>query len=102
MATAADVLDGEGNVRPEIVWSALDCPGYFAAMDDGFPPAVLGELAGELHVVVSAADSLIVFAWPLGVEGRKCFAGTAIATTEGGIVASAKATWIVLRPGREQ
>jgi hypothetical protein len=92
-----DTLDGEQNIRPEILWSALDCPGYFAAMGDRLRPAVLGELIGELHADVSADQPLIVYAWPMGVEGRKFYAGTAIATVDGGLVASAKSTWILLK-----
>jgi hypothetical protein len=92
-----DMLDGEGNIRTEILWSALDCPGYFAAVGDQLRPAVLGELIGELHTRVLGDQPLIVYAWPMGDEGRKFYAGTAIATAAGTVVASAKSTWILLK-----
>jgi len=92
---APDLLDDENNVRPEILWSALDCPGYFAAAGSTLRPAVLGELVAELHCAVPATDPLVVFAWPLGEEGRKIFAGAAISRA-GEIVASARSTWIAL------
>ena len=93
---APDLLDGANHVRPEILWSALDCPGYFAAMGGALRPALLGELTGELHRAVPADHPLVVFAWPLGVDGRKYFAGTAIARA-GEVVASARSTWIALK-----
>lgn len=94
---STDLLDAQGNIRPEILWSALDCPGYFAALGAQLRPALLGELAGELRGAVAGAQPLVVYAWPLGSEGRKYYAGTAIATTGGDIVACAKSTWIALK-----
>lgn len=93
----ADLLDDEQNIRAEILWAALDCPGYFAAMGDHLRAALLGELTGEIHTDVAGGQTLIVYAWPMGVDGRKYYAGTAIATADGVIVASAKSTWIVLK-----
>ena len=92
---AADLLDGNGNIRPEVLWSALDCPGYFAVLGEALSPALLGELVVDLHTVVPGHQPLVVYAWPLGVEGRKCYAGAAIATSAGEVVASARSTWIV-------
>jgi hypothetical protein len=92
-----DLLDENGDVLPEILWSALDCPGYFAAMGAQLRPAVLGELAGELPLKVRGAQSLLVYAWSIAEEGRKFQAGSAIATTDGEIVAHAKSTWIQLK-----
>lgn len=93
---AADLLDGQGNIRPEILWSALDCPGYFAAMNGMLRPALLGELAGELCKPVPGADPLVVFAWLIDQDGRKFHAGTAIARA-GEVVARARSTWIELK-----
>jgi hypothetical protein len=41
---------------------------------------------GEPHVVVG---------WPIGEEGRKRFAGSAIFTAGGGLCAYARSTWLV-------
>lgn len=92
-----DVLDSDGNVRPEIVWAALDCPGYFAAMQGELRPALLGELEGELRASVGGKEPLLVYSWPLGSEGRKYYGGTAIAHASGAILACSHSTWIVLR-----
>lgn len=93
----SDLLDEAGNIRPEYLWSALDCPGYFAAMREELHPALLGELLGKLHTQVAGTDALIVYAWPLGEDGRKFYGGTAIATAQGDVVASARSTWIALK-----
>jgi hypothetical protein len=93
----ADLLDDGGDIRPEIVWAALDCPGYFAAMGENIRPAVLGELDGELRAAVPGGHPLIVYSWPLGEYGRKLYAGTAIATAAGDILASSRSTWILLK-----
>lgn len=94
---AEDMLDAEGCVRAEIVWSALDCPGYFAAMGERLHPAVLGELLGELFAPIPGAAPLVVYAWPLGEDGRKFYAGTAIATADGEVLAASRSTWIQLK-----
>jgi hypothetical protein len=94
---AADTLDESGNVRPEIVWSALDCPGFFAAVGETLVPTLLGELSAELRAPVPGNDPLVVFSWPLGKEGRKLYGGVAIATQSGAVLACSHTTWIVLR-----
>lgn len=94
---AEDMLDARGIIRDEILWSALDCPGYFAAMGEDLRPALLGELTAELPSEVAGDQPLVVFAWPLGVDGRKFFAGTAIATAAGEVVACSRSIWIHLQ-----
>ena len=91
-----DFLDARGCIREEILWSALDCPGFFAGCGEELRPAVLGQLEGELREPVKGTDPLIVYAWPLGGEGRKIYAGTAIARQDGTVVACSHSTWIVL------
>ena len=60
-------------------------------------PAVLGELQLRILEKVSGNETLVVFAWPLGQEGRKLFAGTALATADGTVLACARSTWILLK-----
>ncbi len=92
-----DLLDDEGYIRPEILWSALDCPGYFAAMGENIRHAVLGELDANIISRVKGTQPLVVFAWPIEEDGRKLYAGTAIARTDGSLVAYSKSTWILLK-----
>jgi len=89
------LADGSGRLLPEFLWAALDCPGAFVLMPlpDG-KGIVLGELVAEITGAARSGDTLIACAWPIDVDGRKHFAGTAIFSTDGELVARAKATWI--------
>lgn len=94
---APDLLDEGGKIRTEIVWAALDCPGYFACMGDDIRPAVLGELRLDLSLPVQGGQALVVYSWPLGEDGRKLYAGAALADASGRVLARARSTWILLR-----
>ncbi len=94
---AADTLDADGQVRQEILWAALDCPGYFACMGAEPRAAVLGELTAQLLQPVAGDQELVVFGWPLGRDGRKRWSGTAVADSRGTVLAVARATWVELK-----
>ena len=93
---APDLLDDLGNVREEIIWSALDCPGFFAAVGESLLPTLLGELTVDIRAPVPGSEPLVVFAWPLGREGRKLYGGVAIANASGDILACSRSVWIAL------
>jgi hypothetical protein len=93
----ASLADAAGRVRPEFLWSALDCPGGFAAL----PPVagvavVLGELWAAIEGEVTAGEECVVAAWPLGVDGRKHSAASAVYGAGGRLVARARAVWIAV------
>jgi hypothetical protein len=101
-----DWLAGPGGaVRPEFVWAALDCPGGYGAADLLAPQfaanpnlrAVLGRQAVRLRAPVRADEPSIVVGWPIGLDGRKVYVGSAILTEGGEVCAEAKATWVILR-----
>lgn len=80
--------------RPELAWAALDCPGAFAV---GFPErgeTLLGRLAARVDRLPATGEPHVVMAWPLGEDGRKLYAGTALLTADGEPIARARATWI--------
>lgn len=87
--------DAQGMVKPEFLWSALDCTGAFAFpnIPEGMA-IVLGELAVSIENPLRCGDACVVIGWPLGEEGRKHFAGSAIYTQAGVLVAKARAVWI--------
>jgi hypothetical protein len=80
---------------PEFVWAAVDCPGAYAVGAEGRGDIVLGRMTARVDRVPDAGDELVVTAWPLGEDGRKLFAGTALFTSEGELIALARQTWIV-------
>lgn len=92
------LADGSGLVRPEFLWAALDCSGGCrVANPRSTPPVVLARLAAWLDRPVCAERPYVVVAWPLGRDGRKRHAGTALFTAEGELCAHARALWIELR-----
>lgn len=93
------VADDQGFVRPEFVWAALDCPGYFAVEADA-GMALLGRMAAQLRQPVRSGRPLIVTGWPIASDGRKHHVGSALHDADGNLVAAAKATWITLQDAR--
>ena len=82
------------DVSPRLVWAALDCPGAIAV---GFPDrgeTLLGRLAARVDRVPERGERCVVVAWPLGEDGRKLYAGTALFSGAGELLALARATWI--------
>lgn len=83
--------------RPEFVWAALDCPGAYACEAVGRGDALLGRLAAHVERVPEAGERCVVVGWPLGEDGRKLYAGTALLGERGDVIGVAKATWILPR-----
>jgi hypothetical protein len=82
----------DGLLGCEFVWSALDCPGYFAVQDRA-GPALLGKIAVHVAQPIRCGEDLVVLGWPIGSSGRKHRAGTAL-FRGGEALAWAAATWI--------
>jgi hypothetical protein len=85
-----------GELAPQTVWAALDCPSSFAAVPAGAPAHVLGRLEAEVRAPLHVGEQLVVSSWPLGHEGRKRWGATAIRGVGGELRAVARATWIAL------
>lgn len=90
------LADENGELPPEIVWSALDCPGGLAAfvfqrMGRGAFTAAL--TAHRYRPVLAGAEHL-VHAWPIQRDGRKYTVGVALSTADGELCALAEALWI--------
>ncbi len=86
----------DGRVATEILWSALDCPGYFGLLRPGLP-ALLGRMAANSIEAPAPGEPCIVIGWPIDHEGRKYHAGTALFHESGRLLAMARQTWIELR-----
>jgi hypothetical protein len=86
--------DGAGKVRPEFIWAALDCPGYFASASP--TPALLGELAVHIDRPVHIDEPCVVIGWSIHIDGRKHRVGTALFDEDGERCAIGVATWITL------
>ena len=89
-----DYADTKGAVRPEILWSALDCPGYYACAPG--EPALLARLTAEIFAPLPASGAATVIGWDMGGSGRKRTCGTAVFSADGALVAKAKGLWVVV------
>jgi hypothetical protein len=82
----------DGMVGRRHVWAALDCPSYFGL--PSAPLALLGRLTASIERLPEIGEPLVAIGWPIEVQGRKSFAGSALASREGEVLARAAATWI--------
>jgi hypothetical protein len=83
---------------PEFVWAVIDCPGAYAVGAEGRGDIVLGRMTARVDRVPEVADQCIVASWPLGEDGRKLYAGTALFAADGELLALARQVWIAPRP----
>jgi hypothetical protein len=84
---------------PRFAWAALDCPGGWAVPPDASRGiSFLGRLTARVHEPPAAGDECVVVGWPLGGEGRRRNAGTAL-FRGGGLLAIGRAVWFEMGSG---
>jgi hypothetical protein len=82
-------------VRPEIVWAALDCPSGWAVDNFQREGVLLGRMGAGLRVMPQTGTEAVVIGWRISEDGRKRYAGSALFDQEGELLAVARSTWIV-------
>lgn len=96
---AAEFAAADGTVQSQFVWAALDCPGAYALLEQGPKrPVLLGRLSAQILAPLRAGERYIIAGWPMGSEGRKHYAGTAVYAADGTVLALARAIWIEFEP----
>jgi hypothetical protein len=85
------------DVATEVVWAAIDCPGAYAAGDPGRGDVVLGRMTARIDRLPEEGERCVVAGWPLGEDGRKLYAGTALYGRDGAPLAVARQVWITPR-----
>jgi hypothetical protein len=94
------ITDASGQVRPEIVWAALDCPSGIAAAETAGLGQGAAILLGRMTAMLAAPPALgsecRVIAWPAGRDGRKLTAGSALLGPGGEVLAVARAVWLAV------
>ena len=85
------------DVSPEVIWAAIDCPGAYASGDPGRGEVVLGRMTARIDRLPDEGEPCVVVGWPLGEDGRKLFAGTALYGRDGTPLAVARQVWILPR-----
>lgn len=83
-----------GLIPQRILWSALDCPGVWSIIRDTGVVMHLGRLTAVVDIDVVAGTPCTVIGWPMGRDGRKAYAGTAIYDANDSIRGQAKSVWI--------
>jgi hypothetical protein len=79
---------------PALVWAAIDCPGAYAVGAAGRGEVVLGRMTARVDRVPDPGERCVSASWPLGEDGRKLYAGTALFAADGELLALARQTWI--------
>jgi len=98
-SAAPGFCDADGLARPEIVWAALDCPGSIAWVElKGAGGGLLGTMTAEILRRPAQDEPVIITAWPLEQDGRKQFAGVAMFSRDGELMARAHQVWISMKP----
>ena len=85
------------DVTPEVVWASIDCPGAYAAGEVGRGEPVLGRMTACVERLPDEGEPCVVVGWPLGEDGRKLYAGTALYGRDGAVLALARQVWILPR-----
>jgi hypothetical protein len=93
----ASIADADGAVTLECVWAALDCPSYFGFFAGREAQrALLGRLTARLDARPRVGEACVLAGWSLGQEKRKLHAASALFSEERGLLAIARATWILI------
>jgi hypothetical protein len=77
-----------------VIWASIDCPGAYAVGDVGRGEPVLGRMTARVDRLPAEGEACVVVGWPLGEDGRKLHAGTALYGEAGAVLAVARQVWI--------
>jgi hypothetical protein len=89
----ASLDSGNGSVKPQYMWAALDCPGYAAVTPDE-RPMLLAQFTAALARPVRVGEQCVVVGWGIRSIGHKHEAGTALYGSDGELRARAWAFWV--------
>jgi hypothetical protein len=95
----ASLDSGDGTVRPEYMWAALDCPGYAAVTPDE-RMMLLAQFTADLDQPVRIGERCVVVGWGIRTSGPKHEAGTALYGADGELRGRAWALWVEPRSTR--
>ena len=88
------------DVRPEIVWAVIDCPGAYSLHGDGRGDPLLARITARVDRLPEEGERCVVAAWPLDEDGRKRHAATALYGEDGLPIAVSRQLWIAPRGER--
>ncbi len=85
-------------VRPEIVWAVIDCPGAYALRGEGRGEPLLARITARIDRLPHEGERCVVAGWPLDADGRMRHAATALYGADGAPIAVSRQLWIEPRP----
>jgi hypothetical protein len=91
------LADDRGHVRPQFLWAALDCPGYFAAPDEQNRQMMLGRLAARVDARIKPGELCVIVGWQISKDSRKHIVGNALFSESGEMCGQARGTWIRIK-----
>jgi len=91
-----DLFNDNDQLKPEFFWSAMDCPSYFALLEDKMIPMVLGKMACHIENDIHKGESIVVMAWKIKVDGRKYSSATVLYGADGTLKSYSQNLWIAL------
>lgn len=89
------------DVRPEIVWAAIDCPGAYALRGGVRGEPLLARMTARIDRLPAEGERCVVVGWPLDADGRKRHAATALYGADGEPLAVSRQLWIEPRVTQE-
>ena len=87
------------DVRPEIVWAAIDCPGAYALRGERRGEPLLARMTARIDRLPAEGERCVVVGWPLDADGRKRHAATALYGADASPLAVSRQLWIEPRMG---
>jgi len=90
----ATVPNRDGIVAADMIWAALDCPSYAPPLWDWERPSLLARLAVERLDSLEVGEPAIAVGWHVASERRKHHTASALLSTDGRLLARARALWI--------
>ena len=76
-------MDACPDIRPEIVWAALDCPSGWAVDEFQREGVLLGRMAAVIRTLPVSGEAHVITGWRIGEDGRKRLAGSALYSAGG-------------------
>jgi len=83
------------DISSVLVWASLDCPGGWAVPLEA-RPYVLGQMTARVDAVPVPGDECVVMGEMTGEDGRKAYVRSTLFGPTGTVLATARATWLVL------
>ena len=77
-----------------LVWAAIDCPGAYALHGEGRGDPLLARITARLERLPVEGERCVVVGWPIGEDGRKRHAATALYGDGGQPIAVSRQLWI--------